>query len=189
MKFFCLLIMVLSLLLVTGCKKNDDYVMEEIMQDEILYTQAPAFGDFSEAFNKNNVDFILEADFFEFCKEFNITKYKTTDISYYTVVDTGTGLNLVEFGKQGPPYFRGNFDINFSKPENRAFFDTVAVGMTVDEVKAADPDGQYYVNLDRFTTYRMSKDYSLHFFESGEYFCIIYKGNTNEIDEIQKVTI
>ena len=181
--FFCLI--------ATGCSSGwKTQGLQEVEQDVILYTQSNPVYDYVTL--KETV--AQNPSLTVFCETFNITQYKV----YKGIPDipckTTEGAYMVSFHKDeshDPPETECVAEkINFSPLKNKNNIELLTKGQTVDDVRNADPNGQYvFISSSGLTD---ADQLSLHCFESGEIFFFAYNyeptTNTYVIADIFRVT-
>lgn len=105
----------------------------------------------------------------EFGAIFDIQEYKYSDNSYYVVVNSTNGYELVLFDSQ--QIIVNMLDIVFSNFSNYGLISAVMLGDTLNSVLSADDTGSYDFLKVSWTNYPRI---SYHFFENGVCFSFEY---------------
>lgn len=173
-----LALIVLSLFLFTSCNQKEQQELIKTSQNELIYTQLDSIYDHSDVVNT-----LMQADsLFDFCEIMDVKQYKVLGEANYTVVQTTKGLFIIFSDKEGNyPTLRC---IEFSSIRNKEKLANLTTDMSLDGVRSADPDGQYDFLYHNRSDY---PQFSYHFFEDGDCFCIRYE--QNEIVAITRFTL
>lgn len=159
-----LLFLIFIIVILASCDKGRN-VVRLADQSTIMYTKIDTVYDHEEvltALGQNE-------DMFVFFDKFNIKQYKSISNTNYTVLKTSNGLHLVLFDCNGKHSTIN--DIKFSTSENEKNLNVLKIGMTLNDVKVADPEGNYDFLLHSWQEY---PQISYHFFENGDAYCIQY---------------
>ena len=148
-------------------------------QQTVLYTEIKGRVSEKAVSRLEDASATLDA----FCSELHIAHYKTFEEGSYIVLKTSRGLFLVVFDENG--VYESRREITFSKNDGAGFFDALRIGKTtLDDVRAAEPDGQYDYLEAGWTEFPR---YSFHFFRNGEA-CRLWFEN-DVLTEILRFTI
>ena len=170
------LVFLFLILLLGSCKGNNN--MKELMQDEVLYTQIKDTCDYE----KVRKVFDQSSDVNCFCDLINVDVYKRINDIRYTVIKTEEGLLLASFEEKNDS--KKLRKIRFSSDENIEKVQNITIGMSINDIHDADPDGIYDYMCANWSEY---PTYSFHFFENGD--CYFFSCTGNIITEIIKFTI
>ena len=174
-------IFIILILLLPAC--NGASVLKEVGQDVILYPQTESVLEFNEV--ESAVKQKVEIQ--DFCKQFDITQYKTYQYKTrqsiaYVVCKTTDGPYLIFFDSVDPNCTMER--ISFSSTDSQSIVDKLQPGMMLRDVQLADPEGQFHYV---YASFSGNKQYSCHYFETGECYYILYSGGV--IEEIINFTI
>lgn len=165
MKKIIIFILCLSIALITSSCDNC------VGQDTIIYNSLNKTFSYNKF--KNCVSSGLNMD--SFSEEFDVKYYKSFEqwlygTLYYTVIGTDEGMFQVVFKNDGKllTYLK----IKFSDSDNEDEIRNIEIGMSLKEVRNADPDGAYPFLYHNASTYPQS---SHHYFENGNYYCFEYE--------------
>lgn len=166
------------MILLTSCERGETHTLQEIEQDTLIFNQITEkllYDDVALAISQ-------KVDMYTFCKMFDISQYKSVNNIYYTVISTTDDQYLMLFDNNGlNPTMQ---QIKFSSLNNKESFSHIKVGMTLENAKVADPEGNY---IFLFHSWKNYPQFSYHFFEDGECFYVRYEENT--VVEIINFTI
>lgn len=175
--------------LVACAKKFDDsqYPIYLLPQDSILYTKHSELRDYHDVVESAGSYPYLAF----FCSVQELQYYKHTSWMEYTTIQTGQGLLFVtDFyaseRQDGTPPLDA-FLIRFSDAADERALQEIHVGMSLDEVKQADPNGQYNPRTLVLPDETGAKKISQHFFSNGQAYWITYENN--RIVSIRNFTI
>ena len=140
-----------------------------IPQDTILYKQNPTVSE--EILDDLREQ---EMDLVSFCTKHHLSGCKIVNNGPYLVLNTDQAIYYVAFSTDLEE--STIFEVHFSASAHKADVEKLAVGMTLQDALAADPDGQYTVNTRWKAHYE--DGFSLHYFEDGDCFLIGYESGT-----------
>lgn len=178
MKKYFLLTILFAIFLLTSCQKEEQHILKEVNQDIIIYSQIDTVSNHEEVVSILNQN----VNMFTFCETLNISQYKSSGNMVYTVIKTTNGLFMVLFDSDGA--HATIQQIEFSPIANKDRFANLKVGMTLEDARAADPDGRYDF------LFHSSRNYpriSYHYFENGDCYSVRYEENV--IAEIAHFTL
>lgn len=159
-------IVLCTLFFLISCDSEVQVSLTQASQDTIIFSQLDTV---------YSHDKVLDAlsdndDLFAFCKSLGITQYKSANSINYTVLKTTNGMYLILADYNGA--YVTMRQIIFSPDINRECVADLKAGMTLDNAKAADPDGQFDFLLHSSQNYPRI---SYHFFENGDCFSVKYE--------------
>lgn len=143
-------------------------ILQEEDQNILIYNQIDIVHDHDEILDTLN----QTENMFDFCEAVNIDRYKSINNIKYVVLKTTDGLHLVFFDSDGANATMQK--IRFSHISNKDSVSLLKVGMALEDVQIADPDGQYDFLLHSSGNY---PQISYHYFESGDCFAVRYENN------------
>lgn len=156
------------LLLLSSCKMGGQSELIKANQEVILFTQLGGVYDYADVVNA-----VKQTDsLFDFCNILGVKYYKAMEEFQYTVLETTEGLVMILADSTGAYLTLQN--VSFSSLNNKDALIQVREGMSLEDVRSADPDGQYDSFLHNSSNY---PQFSYHFFEDGECYFIQYKQN------------
>ncbi len=176
-KFFIIIICIVMISTIS-CEKRKEYAVKKVNQDMIIYNQLEKTYDYNEILNylENNKNM---KDFYE---EYNVEYYKIVMEMYYTVLKTNVGIVIITFNMQ--EIYNEIHCVVFSNESCEDSIENIRTGITLDEVRAIDPNGNYVSMLHNWTGY---PQISYHYFNNGKCFAIKY--NNNVVEKIESFTI
>ena len=106
----------------------------------------------------------------DFCRRFEISEYKVIGQTSYVIINTTNGLILVQFDLQGN--YVAKQQIEFSPIHCENNINNIQIGMSLDDVRLADPTKKYDFLLHSSSKY---PQISYHFFEDGKVYYIYFE--------------
>ncbi len=171
--FIFLFFIFLLCVILSSCKKGEKFVMKCVDQDVILISYTNQEYDYSSIVKELERSDNMES----FCEEMNISQYKVIDNMKYIVLNTGKGFYWVLFDENGQHATLRQ--VKVSPLDNLDKIEKLSIGMALEDVKDADPDGQFDFTYHSSNRY---PKYSYHYFENGWCYYICYEDDT--IDKI-----
>jgi len=163
-KTLYILLVIFSVTILISCNQKGSSDIMCIEQGKIIYTELEATHDYNEV-----SVFLRDNTHSSFVEKYQVQYYKTVNSIDYTVIKTTNGYCLVFFGDDNAQ--SSIQKIVFSDAGNQNKLQSLSVGSTLEEVRAADPTGQYdflYASQSEFP------QISYHYFISGDCYCIEY---------------
>ena len=178
----------LAAVMLTACACGKPQVRPALAgQEKIIYNEAKIEAKYSDV---EGLSDLRSTDMVSFCRIFSVPYYKYSEKSglWYTAVNTEKGLTLFvsnyETSAHAEEKISYAFPIHFSQPQNEAAMKTVRIGMSLDMVRNADPDGLYPLP----DAAEGEQKISYHYFENGNCRKIWYDEN-NIVSDITEFTI